>query len=228
MIKKVLKRVIEFIYPDFLYSRKSYSQDGEDLVLRAFFEPERKYKGFYVDIGAHHPYRFSNTAFFYKRGWRGINIEPTPNLIQAFKRVRKRDINLNIGISDSNSVLKFYEFNEPALNSFDKELSLSRENNTYKIISEKSIQTFTLSEILNRHMPKNQKIDFMNIDVEGLDLNVLKSNEWTKFSPNYILVEGKFDINEFYNDEINNYLKGEKYKIVGRTKRTFIFKHNDC
>jgi hypothetical protein len=94
MITKILKMTG---LPQHLHKNGSYSQDGEDMVLKVFFyENKRKYEGFYIDVGAHHPFRFSNTAFFYQKGWRGINIEPTPDLIKKFKRYRKRDINLNV------------------------------------------------------------------------------------------------------------------------------------
>lgn len=222
-MKKILKNIVAALRPSLLYASKSYSQDGEDMLLKAFYEGKKNYKGFYVDIGAHHPYRFSNTAYFYERGWQGINIEPTPSLIKTFRQTRKRDINLNVGISDSSGKMTFYEFNEPALNSFDKTLSLSRENKQYKIIAQTEIEVFTLKQILSEHLKQNQHIDFMNIDVEGLDMNVLRSNDWSKYTPDYILVEGKFNANQLDNNEIYAFLKNKKYNLVGRTKRTFLF-----
>lgn len=230
MIKKNIIKLIDYFFPSFLYSQKTYSQDGEDMLISSFYEGRKKYKGFYIDIGAHHPYRFSNTAYFYKKGWRGINIEPTPNLIKAFKRFRKRDINLNIGISDTNSKITFYEFNEPALNSFDKELSLYRHNykgHNYRIIDKKEIQVFTLSNVLEKYLPKNIHIDFMTIDVEGLDLKVLESNDWTKYVPEFILVEGVFDVDNLKSDRIYTYLVDKGYILVGRTRRTFLFKKQE-
>ncbi|MCD7914177.1 MAG: hypothetical protein LUG96_02180 [Tannerellaceae bacterium] len=74
------------LYPSLLYGSTSYSQEGEDIVLNFLFENKEGYKGFYVDIGTHHPFRFSNTAYFYKQGWQGINIEPTPGAIEVFNR----------------------------------------------------------------------------------------------------------------------------------------------
>jgi FkbM family methyltransferase len=222
-MKKLILSILDYFFPKYWYSYKSYSQDGEDMVLKAFYETKKGYTGFYVDIGAHHPYRFSNTAYFYRKGWRGLNIEPTPSLMNAFFRHRKKDINLNIGISDTKSSLTFFEFNEPALNSFDKELSLSRVSDKYKIISESEIKVFTLSEVLSKHLKEGQTIDFMNIDAEGLDLRILNSNDWGKFSPNYILVEGNFSADSLSSDEIYCFLKTKNYQLVARTKRTFIF-----
>ena len=226
-MKKLIIYILENFFPKFWFLYKSYSQDGEDMVLKAFYETKKRYKGFYIDIGAHHPYRFSNTAYFYSKGWNGINIEPTPSLIPAFKRIRRKDINLNVGISNTNGKLTFFEFNEPALNSFDKELSLSRENGKYKIIAQKEIEVRPLSEILSAHLPKNQHIDFINIDAEGLDLDILKSNDWSKYIPDFILVEGSFSADSLSDDEIYNYLKSKNYTLVARTKRTFIFQRNE-
>jgi hypothetical protein len=107
LLQRKIGKFIKSVLPQIAYLRISYSQDGEDRVLQSFFETRNKYKGFYVDIGAHHPYRFSNTAIFYAKGWSGINIEPTPTLIQAFYKYRKRDINLNIGIAEQNGKITF-------------------------------------------------------------------------------------------------------------------------
>src|SRR5690554_6253894 len=81
------------------FSRKSYSQEGEDILLEKLFEG--KNDGFYVDVGAHHPRRFSNTYLLYRRGWRGINIDAMPGSMAEFRRLRGRDINLEIPISSA-------------------------------------------------------------------------------------------------------------------------------
>src|SRR5829696_7661265 len=80
------------------YSRKSYSQEGEDLILERIFLEQKK--GFYVDVGAHHPKRFSNTFLFYKLGWFGINIDAMPGSMSAFESARPRDINLEVAIAE--------------------------------------------------------------------------------------------------------------------------------
>ncbi|MFM9973057.1 MAG: FkbM family methyltransferase, partial [Beijerinckiaceae bacterium] len=82
------------------------------MILRRMFAG--KTDGFYVDVGAHHPFRFSNTCALYQSGWRGINIDADPALIAAFRRHRGRDINLSLGISDVPGTLAFHVFNEPA------------------------------------------------------------------------------------------------------------------
>src|ERR1700687_2725090 len=104
-----LKKTILKHFPiDQFIHLNSYSQEGEDMVINSFFEGKKKYKGFFVDVGAHHPYRYSNTLFFYRKGWRGINIEPTPGATKLFNTFRRKDTNLNIGISDKKEKLTFY------------------------------------------------------------------------------------------------------------------------
>ena len=223
---KNLKQKVKKAYNRFfdLYSRKAYSQDGEDIVLEVFLSGRGK--GFYVDIGAHHPYRFSNTYLFYKKGWRGINIDALPSSMNLFNKKRKRDINLEIGVSNGRKKMVYYMFNEPALNGFSKELSESRrQEGRYKVIDKRNILTRPLGDILDEYMPEETKIDFMNIDVEGLDLEVLKSNNWNKYIPEYILVECRgISFEEMKEDPIYIFLKKKRYLLVAKTFRTSIFK----
>ena len=209
------------------YALKSYSQEGEDMILRRLFEKQKI--GFYVDVGAHHPKRFSNTFFFYKNGWRGINIDAMPNSMYLFNKIRPRDINLEIPISDKKEKLKYYMFNEPALNGFSKELAEKRDGkDDYKIISEKEMETSTLEEILEKHLPYDQEIDFMSIDVEGLDLQVLKSNNWRRFRPKFVLLETLgCSIKDIENSKEYKYLAGFEYEIFAKAVNTFIFRRED-
>jgi len=223
---KLKRFILKHIPVDKFLSLKSYSQEGEDMVLRSFFEGKKKYKGFFVDVGAHHPYRYSNTLHFYQQGWRGINIEPTPGAIKAFNIFRRHDINLNIGISEKKEKLTFYCFNEPALNGFSKEVSLERNSgaNPYFITKEIEVETYPLAEVLDTYLPAGQKIDFLSIDVEGLDLQVLESNNWTKYKPDHILVEDRIDFDNLLESEVYRYLKEKGYQLVAKTFRTLLFK----
>ena len=209
------------------YYQKSYSQEGEDMVLKRLFENQKV--GFYVDVGAHHPKRFSNTYFFYKQGWRGVNIDAMPDSMLLFKKTRPRDINIEKPVSDRKQVLTYYAFNEPALNGFSKEISAERDGrNDYYLEFTKDIETSTLEEILDSNLPENQTIDFLSIDVEGLDLEVLKSNNFNRHRPKVILVEvlgSKFcDIEE---GEIAKLLMKHNYAVYAKTIFTVIFIDND-
>ena len=214
-----------------IYSRKthdfhniSFSQEGEDLVLKCIFGSQEK--GFYVDVGAHHPLRFSNTYIFYLKGWRGINIDAMPGSMEPFKKLRSEDINLEAAISDSSEELTYYSFNEPLLNGFSEEISSSRVNPGCYIVDKKQIQTIPLSKILDKYLPRDQEIDFLSIDVEGLDYQVLLSNNWSKYKPKVILVEELFMSLENipYESKTFSLLKDRGYKLFAKTFNTSIYK----
>lgn len=168
--------------------RLSYSQEGEDLILERLLGV-RSGTGFYVDIGAHHPTRFSNTYYFYRRGWRGINVDPLPGTARRFKKSRPRDISLECGVADSPGTLTYYAFNEPALNTFSPDEAAKKEGEFYRIVSQTQIEVHRLVDILDRHLPDGVVIDFMSIDAEGLDHQIVLSNDWGRYRPRYVLVE---------------------------------------
>lgn len=229
MIRKLLPaKLVEYLtsiksrYPD-SYSIKSYSQEGEDMILKRIFEKQKV--GFYVDVGAHHPFRFSNTYYFYKQGWQGINIDAMPGSMELFRRFRSRDLNLEMPISNSEQVLTYFAFNEPALNSFSEELSRERDGkNGYFIQQEIKLKTSKLSSVLDIHMPKGKEIDFLSIDVEGFDLDILKSNDWRKYKPKCILIEifGS-SLSEIENGEIALLLEKQGYIVFAKAVYTVIF-----
>src|SRR3989339_30832 len=226
LLPKSLKEKIVDVKNNYFdgYALKSYSQEGEDMILRRLFEQQPN--GFYVDVGAHHPKRFSNTYFFYKTGWRGINIDAMPNSMELFNKIRPRDINIEKPVSDKKEILTYYAFNEPALNGFSKELSQEyiNLNKSFHIIFTKEIESVTLEEILNKYLPKNQEIDFLSIDVEGLDFMVLKSNDFEKYQPKVILMEIlDSSLYEIQNSEITIFLKNQGYSIFAKTINTVLF-----
>lgn len=205
------------------YATKSYSQEGEDMILRRLFEGQKS--GFYVDVGAHHPQRFSNTYFFYKMGWRGINIDAMPGSMAAFNRLRPRDINIEKPVSDQKQLLTYYAFNEPALNSFSKELTDLYTSKGFQLIFQKNLETSTLEEILNANLPENQTIDFLSVDVEGLDLQVLQSNNWDRFSPRFVLVEIlNASFAELDKSDLAVFMKNKGYRLHAKSENTVFFK----
>jgi FkbM family methyltransferase len=216
-----------YLYPKktYEYHNISYSQDGEDIVIAEFFKD--KLEGFYVDVGAHHPQRFSNTYYFYLKGWSGINIDAMPGSMKIFDDLRSRDINLEIPISDKSEILTYYEFDEPALNSFSLSLSHERITTTnYKIVAQTQLKTQTLTEVLDKHLPPEQTIDFLSIDVEGLDYQVMSSNNWDKYKPKVLLVED-LELSSLKNintSKVCLFLEERGYVLLAKTMRTLIFR----
>ena len=195
------------------------------MILRRIFEEKRG--GFFVDIGAHHPYRFSNTYLFYKQGWKGLNIDAMPGSMGVFCKKRPRDINIEIGVGEENCELKYYIFNEPALNGFSKELSNNREKNDdpYRIIQTKIIKVKPLVEILDEYLPQNQIMDFMSIDVEGKDLSVLRSNNWEKYRPQFVLVEIlESSLNDLKQNPVKEFMVNQGYEIFAKSMNTVFFR----
>lgn len=192
-LKKVLPRAVRDrlreTFGRYGYARTSYSQEGEDLILLRLFEDAPP--GVYVDVGAHHPFRFSNTCLLHERGWRGINIDARPGSMAAFRRARPRDVNLEIGISERPSELEFFLFEEPALNTFDRALAESRQAEGWRLAATRTVPCRPLSAVLDEQLPRLAAAapDVLSIDVEGLDLQVLRSSDWKRYRPRAVIVE---------------------------------------
>lgn len=203
---------------------RHFSQEGEDIILQRLFEG--KTDGHYVDVGAHHPSRFSNTCLFHQIGWSGINIEPNPDAVRLFRDERYRDINLQVGVSDVAGTLTYIVFDEPALNTFDVDLATEREATTrYRIIDRIEVRVERLADLLAAHLPPGWKIDFMSVDVEGFDLRVVQSNDWTRFRPRYLLVEClKASIATVEKEPMHRLLVAQGYALYAKTVNTFIYR----
>ena len=183
--------------------------------------------GFYIDVGAHDPVRFSNTYCFYLRGWCGINIDATPGSMKPFNIIRPRDTNLERAISENPCKLTFHIFNEPALNTFDAALAKERDGiSHFRLLETREIETQTLSRVLSEAVFERKIIDFMSVDVEGLDLSVLRSNDWEQFSPTYVLTEEFFaeNIERALRSPTATFMRSVGYVLFAKTAHTLIFK----
>jgi FkbM family methyltransferase len=206
----------------------SYSQEGEDRILAALLIKldggPLPGNGCYIDVGAHDPFRFSNTYLFYKQGWCGINIDAAPGSMRRFATHRPRDINLEIGVGRERSSATFFVFNEPALNTFDEGLARARSHAPWQITAKVPVEVMPLREILARHLRDGRRIDIMSIDVEGRDMEVLRSNDWSKFRPRILVVEilGK-SFSEAAEDPIAVFLRERNYAFFSKTVNTAIF-----
>jgi FkbM family methyltransferase len=222
LLMNILRRMWHFLAWD-PWVNRSWSQEGEDILLDRIFGGKKN--GFYVDVGAHHPMRFSNTYFFYRKGWSGINIDAMPGSMKEFEKYRRRDINLELGVAHQESILDYYVFNEPALNSFSIKTVEERNllENNYHVIKIIKIKVKPLHEILAYHL-KSRKIDFLNVDVEGFDLNVLQSNDWSKYRPRFVLAEilgtSLYNINQ---DKVVQFMREQGYAVYAKQLNTVFF-----
>ena len=174
-----------YIKNKYFVKRKSYSMDGEDIAVEVF--NKKKDKGFYVDIGAHHPIQRNNTNLLFQKGWEGINIDVNEFSIDLFNFLRPNDLNLLTAISDKEGEISFYyqkKFSQ--LNTTDKKIANEHFQGKFK---EKKVKCQTIQNILDNSKYKNKKIDFLNIDIEGAEMKVLKTLDFTKHNPTLICIE---------------------------------------
>lgn len=190
----------------------SYSQCGEDLIIKTIFG-KKKRKGFYVDIGCNNPIQKSNTFKLYLKGWNGICADGNADLMKTFKRIRKRDNCLHAIVSDSKREVIFYQDDT---NHELSSIALSR-GNTLKETNKdlKEIKSFsrTLEDIFEENL-HSQKIDLLCVDVEEHDLEVLKGNNFEKFRPEVICVEFDGTIQNIKGSEIDSFLSGRGYELL--------------
>ena len=202
------------------------SQFGEEKFILSFFDKE--YKGRFVDIGCFHPTRHNNTYTMYKSGWHGINIDLNPLTIDLFNFARKKDININAAISDTeeNKTLYFVgELNTQNTLEANHLLFLKNHHNLKEEeISEQIIKTKRLDKILDSY--NFNDIDFMNIDVEGHELNILNSIDFLKYKIKFICIE-MIDHNDqakLINEKLNAILIRNGYVLEKKIDFNFIFK----
>jgi hypothetical protein len=195
----------------------SHSQFGEDMAVR-FLTGEIK-QGFYVDIGAHHPVYYSNTHHFYCKGWRGINIDGTPGIMETFDVLRSRDINLEMLLHPDKQaqLVELYMFDQPALNTFDPVMAEKALAAGTQLLGKKMLETQTLEQVLDTHLPQGTEIDLMSIDIEGLDEAIILAHNWGKYKPKVLVFE-KHDIvlKEIETTPVIEHLSKYGYQIVAK------------
>ncbi len=224
MIKKYIKRE-NFFYKLFLYyrliykekffiNRRTYSQSGEDIFIIKFMKKKKIIKGTYVDIGAFHPIKYSNTCLLFKSGWSGINIDLNQTAIDYFNILRPNDKNICCAISNIEKKTKVY-----VKSIFSPLNSISKKHATDLNFASKNSQSYLVkTQKFNSLIKKN--FDFLNIDIEGLDFAVLKSINFKFYTPKLICVE----ILKKKNLEIiKRYLKKYNYFYAQKNTTSYFF-----
>ena len=206
-------------------NRKNYSQYGEDIFISEFFKTNTK--GFYVDIGSFHPLMYNNTVLLYKKGWTGINIDLNQTTIDLFNIIRPKDKNICAAISTREREVKlFFEHNFSPLNTINNEFfsALNMSESKQKKFQEKSISTISFESAI-KNLGKIPKVDFLNIDVEGSDLDVLQSFDVKKYKPALICIELYPDEKlKKNNQDIIEYLSSNNYSLIKTEKTSAFFK----
>ena len=210
---------IYFKHKNFL-NKKTYSLFSEDLAILKFFK--NKKKGFYVDIGCYHPTHINNTYLLYKKGWNGINIDVSQFSIDLFKFMRPDDLNYKCAVSETNKKVNlYYQKEHSQLTSINK---LTAKKFIKGRLKKKIINSYSLEEILSWGKYKDYEIDFLDVDVEGADLQVLKGLNFSKRKPKLICVE--IHQKNFRKHKIYRFLIKKKYKLIWQESFSFLFKRN--
>ena len=202
---------------------KSRSFNGEDLAV-AHFLPEAN--GRYLDIGSGDPVRGSNTYLFYKRGWSGITIDPLVRANRKHKRKRRRDDQIIACVSGpefQGSDILFYEYVADDFSTTSKERYLELQAIGVKPKSIRNVRTINLNELELKTNPL--EAFFMDIDIEGEELSVLRTIDWTIFSPRVIAVE-EWRSPVYEITKVRAFLEGKGYLLEARTSVTSIYVHS--
>jgi len=206
-----------------LFLKKQYSRNGEDQYLKKIFK--NKTNGTYVDIGAYHPYRFSNTLLLHKKGWKGVNVDINKESIELFNIARPNDINLNIAIGSKNKKqIFYYKKKRHPMNTLNKEFAKKYFFKFEGFIGRNIIMTRTFNYVFKKI---KKKIDLLDIDVEGHEYDVVKKIDFKKIIFNIILIE----ISHFNKLSIKNAKKikllllRNGYKYIKSFAETSVYKN---
>lgn len=206
------------------FRRTAYGQWAEDLLISGMMTAP---KGTYVDVGAFHPMHYSNTYLLYRRGWSGVVIDPNPNAGTLFRLHRPRDQFLHAGVAAVSGSLRYYLFNHQSCNTFSEEhRDRMLKRNFMRQIGAIEVMVEPLNVLLERAGVHN--VDVLNIDVEGMNLAVLESNDWTRVVPKLICVEDDDLVitQHTATSPIHTYLCERGYVLRARTGQSSIYTHD--
>lgn len=210
----------------FSLTRTSFSQAGEDAILRFLFNDYGLKKITYLDLGTNSPFFNNNTYWFYLNKSTGVCVEADINLVQLIKKFRPKDTTLHAGVSASNNTHSlFYIFDEPALNTFNKnEVDSRLKSGKNKLIRTVNVPLLNINHILSTYFDKTP--DLLSIDIEGFDLDVIKSIDYLKHPIPVICIES-CDYSENHirpkNHLLAKYLEDKGYNVYADTYINTIF-----
>jgi len=217
-IGNILKTAIKLIIGKGV--KHSYSQYSEDVLVESFVK--NKMNGFYIDVGAFHPVQYSNTYGLYRRGWKGIVIEPNQRAELLFRIFRPRDIFVNVGINHNGNYMQYFSFKDHAYNTMSEIQANEWMEKGVKSASISKVECQTLKEIVLKY--KVKRIDVLSIDVEGLDLEVLKSHDWDIPTDIVVVENHLFNFDRMDSDPIYLFMKTHMFELVAYTNPSLIFK----
>lgn len=224
-VSNIIKGYCRRIFPSIKKYKKSYAQSGEDIIISFIFDLIGIRSPRHLDIGGHDPVYLNNTYFFYIKGCTGVNIEPDPFLFEKFIRKRRRDVNLNIGAAAEACARDFYIMTERTLNTFSVEEAKRYESyGKTKIEKVLKINVLNVNDVMREYF--HPKPNFVSLDVEGLELEILKSFDFKNYRPEVFCIETityTEDKSEKKLNEIINFMCSKGYFVYADTYINTIF-----
>lgn len=204
----------------------TYAQAGEDAIASYFFSSQGVQKPTYLDIGTNDPIYGNNSFLFYKRGSRGVCIEADPSLMPAINKARPHDVCLNAAVTfDDRTEADFFIFEERAHNTLSAEEAQERQKDSRsKLIDTIRIPLVNVNNVIHDHLGKAP--DFLSIDVEGVDLAILRSIDLNKYRPKLICAETvafSWDHTDKKDSEIADFLLSKDYVVYADTHINTLF-----
>ena len=203
-------------------SRRFWSQGGEDAVLQDRFASTKS--GFFVDVGAFDPRIGSNTYAFYRRGWSGVNIDAKPGSMRPFRLLRRRDTNIEAAIGDVEEARTLFVFAESELNTLDEGIAQRRSVN-HRLLRQVPLRVQTLASLL-KELGAPSNFEFLTIDCEGLDEQVLRGNDWTCFQPEVVVIEGYGTLDERLAAPGTEFLRSVGFRPFAATSLSLLFERD--
>ncbi|WP_248320390.1 FkbM family methyltransferase [Caballeronia sp. Sq4a] len=200
---------------------------GEDSIVEFVFSNITD--GRYLDIGCFHPALYSNTMRLYRKGWTGVNVDPNPFMIEQCRAMRPRDISLNKAVGKEHGTIEYYCFHDWASsNTASRDFArVIAENQNLEMPVGRTVELVTMSELMEAHFSEHTP-DFVNIDVEDLDVEVLHSGDWTRFRPKLVAIEDiGFRIEAPEESRIYQFLRKQGYLMFSRCVYTSFFIEED-
>jgi FkbM family methyltransferase len=211
--------------PSYRLARKSYAEMGEDLILASIFQQLKIEHPTYLDIGAWDPIELSNTYLLYSTGSRGVLVEPNPAFCDKLRRIRPGDVVLNVGLGTSGRTeADYYMFANSPMNTFSKQQA----DGLPKVYGDRigkpkviKMPLVPVNEVIAQQF-RGRAPDLLSLDVEGLDLDILRSLDFTEFAPRVVCVETDNSVSDESN-AIFELMDRHGYRLWGRTPRNAIF-----
>lgn len=209
-----------------MHHRLSYSQFGEDISAQNALRNISH--GFYVDVGAHHPLKLSNTALLHLRGWDGINVEPREDAIEEFEQHRPRALNLRAAVHNELDVVTLHKFRGGRIDTVlaDRAEMLARNKD---VAGEEKVPAMSMNQLFERHVPAGVTVNYLTVDIEGYDEEAVLAFDLDRYRPDVVCVElHRYDVMALGENPVVRHFKDAGYHPFAINIMSFTFVREDA